>query len=566
MKIQAAFRSTLITIVVLSLACAALAVSWPEWREDLTAEGYYGYGYGFFLPDTGQTKCYRGVHPYNEISCAGTGQDGDYDINPISFTDNWDGTVIDNNTGLMWQKCSIGQNNDSTCSGTALAYNWYKASGTYDWFYNSTSDDVCGGLSTGGYSDWRLPTKKELITIVDYSIPYSGPTINTAYFPNSVEWYYWSSTTDVYYFGYAWDVTFTTGYVTSGGKGNDAYVRCVRGGAYPEQDLVDNQDGTVTDNATGLVWQQGEPGRMAWGDALNYCENLELPFGSGQTDWRLPNIKEIESITDNTIYDPVNPIAIDRNFFPNAYANYYWSSTTYPDVYNYHDRAWYMLFYDSLFRYFPKNEPFYVRCVRGSVDYYCDDDSDGYIDSQIDGTCVGDGCVFEGCEITPGSDCDDSDPLEHPNQIWYKDTDNDLYSSGDMAVQCSRPAGYKAASELTSTSGDCNDNNAGIYPGAAEIKRDGIDQDCNGYDLTINIVKAVYSKSDKRLAVEATSALGKNANLYLYSGDMSKNYGLMNWNRRLNRWGKTVVALTNPGTVTVSGIEGKESAVVTFKN
>jgi len=53
------------------------------------------------LPDTGQTKCYRGVDPYDEIPCAGTGQDGAYTINPMSFTDNGNGTVTDNNTGLV---------------------------------------------------------------------------------------------------------------------------------------------------------------------------------------------------------------------------------------------------------------------------------------------------------------------------------------------------------------------------------------------------------------------------------------------------------------------------------
>ena len=57
------------------------------------------------------------------------------------------------------------------------------------------------------------------------------------------------------------------------------------------------------------------------GLALSYCEGLPL---GGKTDWRLPNIKELESLTDDARYNP----AIDTNFFPNAYASYYWSSTT----------------------------------------------------------------------------------------------------------------------------------------------------------------------------------------------------------------------------------------------
>ncbi|RJQ17529.1 MAG: DUF1566 domain-containing protein, partial [Nitrospiraceae bacterium] len=182
------------------------------------------------LPDTGQVKCYRDVSPYDEIPCAGTGQDGAYNINPMSFTDNGNGTVTDNNTGLMWQKCSIGQNNDETCSGTAVYYNWYWASGTYHSSYNPDSQDVCGDLDRGGYSDWRLPAKKELITIVDYAVPHPGPAIKTAYFPNTKSSGYWSSTTYAYYPYPAWSVYFGFGSVDSNDKYYDFYVRCVRGG------------------------------------------------------------------------------------------------------------------------------------------------------------------------------------------------------------------------------------------------------------------------------------------------------------------------------------------------
>ncbi|MBI4654572.1 MAG: DUF1566 domain-containing protein [Nitrospirae bacterium] len=131
----------------------------------------------------------------------------------------------------MWQKCTVGQNNDTTCSGTAVTYNWYQASGTYDATYNPSLQNVCSSLAVGGHSDWRLPTKKELMSIVDYSISYPGPTINTTYFPNTKSFYYWSSTTYAGDPSYAWSVGFGEGGVYDGyAKDYYNYVRCVRGG------------------------------------------------------------------------------------------------------------------------------------------------------------------------------------------------------------------------------------------------------------------------------------------------------------------------------------------------
>ncbi|MGE0918341.1 DUF1566 domain-containing protein [Trichlorobacter lovleyi] len=178
------------------------------------------------LPDTGQTKCYNSGG--TEIPCAGTGQDGAYSINPMSFADNGNGTITDNNTGLTWQKCSMGQNNDATCSGSAVTYNWYQASGTYDASYNPSTISVCGSLSLAG-SGWRLPTKKELMGIVDYSIPSPGPTIQQAIFPNTVSAFYWASPTITGNTNLVWYVHFGYGGVVFGSKSYTYYVRCVRG-------------------------------------------------------------------------------------------------------------------------------------------------------------------------------------------------------------------------------------------------------------------------------------------------------------------------------------------------
>jgi hypothetical protein len=161
------------------------------------------------VPDTGQTKCYDNSQ---EIPCPQPGQDfygqdAQYGPNLHSYTDLGNGVIRDNVTGLMWQKDT--------------------APGTYTWDQANT---YCENLTLGGYSDWRLPTIKELSFLVDSSIPYPGPTINTAYFPNTQAFYCWSSTTSAYYPSYAWVVNFGYGGVYGDHKSNVYYVRAVRGG------------------------------------------------------------------------------------------------------------------------------------------------------------------------------------------------------------------------------------------------------------------------------------------------------------------------------------------------
>ncbi len=85
--------------------------------------------------------------------------------------------------------------------------------------------------------------------------------------------------------------------------------------------FTSNGDGTVTDNNTGLMWRQNSSTKY-WVDALSYCENLDF---AGHTDWRLPNIKELISIVDLTLYNPV----LDTAYFTSSTSYHYWSSTTY---------------------------------------------------------------------------------------------------------------------------------------------------------------------------------------------------------------------------------------------
>jgi hypothetical protein len=120
-------------------------------------------------------------------------------------------------------------------------------------------------------------------------------------------------------------------------------------------DFYDNGDGIVTDKNTRLMWQQGEGGLMIWEDAISYCEGLTI---ARYTDWRLPNIKELESITDDNI-------DIDTNFFPDVNENgmyYYWSSTTLASDSSF---AWTVSFSYGQVAHHSKRGNGYVRCVRG---------------------------------------------------------------------------------------------------------------------------------------------------------------------------------------------------------
>jgi hypothetical protein len=96
------------------------------------------------------------------------------------YIDHNNGTVTDKVTKLMWAKCSLGQNSTSTtCSGSATNHNWKDA---LEQANNST---------LAGYSDWRLPNVKELISLVARNR--FEPTINLSVFPNTVSNRFWSS-------------------------------------------------------------------------------------------------------------------------------------------------------------------------------------------------------------------------------------------------------------------------------------------------------------------------------------------------------------------------------------
>ena len=276
------------------------------------------------IVDTKQGFCYDNT---SQITCpsegeAFYGQDAQYTGNTPSYTDNGDGTINDNITGLIW-----------TQSISTFSMTWDQAS------------KYCDTLTIGGYTDWRLPTVKELWSIRDFSMGW--PWVDTDYFylvgdgselgkhhswtatPYLVEDEYQNEQVigDPHFIVNDW-----TGHIKA--MSGMRFVRAVRGSqTYGFNDFVDNGDGTITDKATGLMWSQNDSGEgFLWEDALDYAENATV---AGYDDWRLPNAKELQSIADYSgVFPAMNTTYFNLTELINIKGQtdypFYWSSTSNP--------------------------------------------------------------------------------------------------------------------------------------------------------------------------------------------------------------------------------------------
>jgi hypothetical protein len=284
------------------------------------------------LPDTGETSSYTSTF----------GEDNDYTINPPFFIENADGTVTDTVTGLMWQKTDGGE----MTIDSAAAY--------------------CDTLTLADYNNWRLPNAHESFSILNHQ--HANPALDATVFTTTAAEYWWTSDRQANDSNKVW-VTNAGGGIgnhpktetVSAGGTKKFHVRAVRDVTAPPQipnHFTDNGDGTITDQLTGLMWQKTPlADTITWEQALNYADTLSL---TGTADWRLPNIKELQSINDESRINP----SLNTNYFNAGGAKKYWSSTTLP---NQTTKAWYLDTQFGITTYDFKTARYYLICVRGNI-------------------------------------------------------------------------------------------------------------------------------------------------------------------------------------------------------
>jgi len=317
----------------------------------------------YVIVDTGQSSSYNnsGEISFPDADEPFYGQDAQFSTAQPAYIDNEDGTVTDVNTGLMWQ-----QN-----PGEKMTY---KMAVITSWTF-----------SLAGCDDWRLPTIKELYSLIMFSgTDPSGPEareavpfINTDYFvfkygdeasgERVIDSQFISGTKYVSttmdgaetVFGVNFADGRIKGYPTGPMRnqleGKEFFVLYVRNNSqYGINDFVDNGDGTISDNATGMMWSQDDSGEgMIWEDALDWVHQKNKEEYLGYSDWRLPNAKELQSIVDySRSPDTKDSAAIDRVFEISEIINeagkkdypFFWTSTTHIKSNGIGDNAVYISF------------------------------------------------------------------------------------------------------------------------------------------------------------------------------------------------------------------------------
>ena len=283
------------------------------------------------LPDTGQIVSYTTTF----------GEDNDFNIYPPLFIQNNNGTVIDSITGLVWQKLDGGE---MTIENATI---------------------YCDTLTLGNYNNWRLPNAHEAFSILNHQLV--NPALNVQVFTTTAAEYWWTSDRQANDSSKVWATNAGGGIgnhpkseTISAGGPKKFHVRAVRDAiapvAIPNQ-YTDNGNNTITDHLTDLIWQKAPfSDSLSWEQSLTYADTLTT---AGFNDWRLPNIKELQSLNDETRINP----SINSTYFNVTNVNKYWSSTTLP---NQTAKAWYLNTQFGITTYDNKTVKHNLICVRSN--------------------------------------------------------------------------------------------------------------------------------------------------------------------------------------------------------
>ena len=284
-KIKLSLYLFLIGIIILTIGCQSSTTQKTSSEKTEIK---------FVVTDTMQSKFYDAdgnIIDEPKLGDSLYGQDAQYQGILPSYTDNGDGTLTDNNTGLMWQQ---------TPETEKMTY--------------IEAIEYVENLELGGYTDWRFPTIKESFSLADMDgklissdTTQSTPYIDTEYFDffydegRPYTGSYWTSSVtkipaEKEYeemeknYGFNW----ADGHLKSYGDGFyldgtsskasiPAGVRAVRGeeGIFGVNDFIDNGDGTITDKATDLMWSQKDSGSI--NDDGTIRDESDENFGLGKT-------------------------------------------------------------------------------------------------------------------------------------------------------------------------------------------------------------------------------------------------------------------------------------------
>ena len=324
----------------------------------------------YAIVDTAQDGFYDNT---DDISEPGTndafyGQDGCYEGNPPAYRVSPDGlTVYDYNTGLTWTRSHDWNGDGDLDADDKMTQS---AAVTYAATLNATE--------YGGHADWRLPSIKELYSLMDFrgtdpnvsatdssgltpfiddtvfEIGYgdvgAGERLIDAQFATTTIYVDFVMGTSEAMFGLNLVDGRIKGYPT---QNKTYYAYYCRGNIdYGVNSFANNGDATISDHATGLMWAQADSiVGMDWSNALAYAEASTL---AGHTEWRLPNTKELQSLVDYTRSPSSHgTAAIDVSFFSCTQITnmedevdfpWYWSGTTHLKYTGVDDQGSYVCF------------------------------------------------------------------------------------------------------------------------------------------------------------------------------------------------------------------------------